>query len=120
MLQPGQKSEENIPSNEGITYEKGDQGVETGNPSSNNYDGDISHGLGNTGVGYDLEGRSLIGVPPIKDESQETGIVAVRIKVDRNGTTFGSPVAHAKKKKERQGMSSDKEDEHEPCGATGS
>ena len=98
----GQKSDENKPTDEGSTYEKGDQGVETGDPSSNNYDGDVSFGLGNSGVGWDLTGRDLLSIPPIQDKSQETGTVAVRIKVDRNGkivfakyTTKGSTTTDA-------------------------
>lgn len=81
----GKKADENDPSDEGITDKKGDQGVETGDPSSGNYKGDMSFGLGNSGVGWDLTGRDLLSIPPIQDKSQETGTVAIRIKVDRNG-----------------------------------
>jgi TonB family protein len=41
--------------------------------------------LGNDGIGYDLSGRNMIKRPIIQDKSQETGKVAVNIKVDKNG-----------------------------------
>ncbi len=83
-LYTGQKSDENSPSNEGKTYTPGDQGDPGGDPSSKNYEGD-NYGLGNIGVGYDLTGRSLVAIPPIKAKDNETGKIVVSIKVDRNG-----------------------------------
>ncbi len=47
--------------------------------------GTDSPGMGDSGVGYDLSGRRLLGIPPIQDNSQETGKVVIRIKVDRTG-----------------------------------
>ncbi|MEX0813751.1 MAG: energy transducer TonB [Chitinophagales bacterium] len=86
----GSEAEENKEGSDGNKQGSGDQGAEDGSPDSKNYDGDKSYGLGNEGVGYDLEGRSLMGIPPIKDQSQETGIVAVRIKVNRNGDVISA------------------------------
>ncbi len=54
-------------------------------------------GPGGGGPSYALTGRKLLSVPPIDDSSQETGVVVVKIKVNRNGdvieaqyTTSGS------------------------------
>lgn len=47
--------------------------------------GTESPGMGDSGVGYELSGRRLLGIPPIQDNSQETGKVVIRIKVDRTG-----------------------------------
>jgi len=83
-LYTGEKSDENNPSNEGLTYGAGDQGDPEGDPSSKNYQGD-NKGFGNVGVGYDLSGRNLLAIPPIEENYRETGKVAVSIKVDRAG-----------------------------------
>lgn len=84
----GEESDEEEPSNEGLTYEPGDQGVETGDVSSDNYEGDVSMGKGDYDVGYDLGGRGLLFLPPIDKNEQETGDVVVRIKVDREGNVL--------------------------------
>ncbi len=81
----GMPSDNNNPNSEGITMGDGDQGVETGNPSSDNYEGDISYGLGNSGKGWALAGRSLLSKPEINDDSQKRGKVGIKIKVDRTG-----------------------------------
>ena len=47
--------------------------------------GTESPGMGNAGVGVSLSGRRLLDIPPIQDTSQETGVVVIRIKVDRTG-----------------------------------
>lgn len=54
-------------------------------------------GVGGNGPSYALTGRKLLSVPPIEDVSQETGVIVVKIKVNRNGdvidaqyTTSGS------------------------------
>ncbi len=52
-------------------------------------------GVGTSGIGYSLEGRTLKRVPQIKDESQETGIVVVRIKVDRQGRVISAEFSPA-------------------------
>jgi periplasmic protein TonB len=84
----GKKSENNNPNNQGITQGKGDQGAKDGDPSSNNY-GDKSYGKGDSGVGYDLGGRGKIALPLPEYNSQETGTVKVRIKVDQSGKVVG-------------------------------
>ncbi|HXH19664.1 MAG TPA: TonB family protein [Chitinophagales bacterium] len=83
-LYTGEKSDEDNPNNEGLTYGPGDQGDPEGDPSSKNYEGD-SKGLGNVGVGYDLAGRKLLFISPIDENYTETGKVVVNIKVDRSG-----------------------------------
>ena len=46
---------------------------------------DDGHGPGDSGFGYSLSGRKLVKKPIIVDNSQETGTVAIRIKVDKSG-----------------------------------
>ncbi len=74
------KDKLNNSTSEGKDEAKGDKGK---------LDGDLSKdglvGLGNEGIGFDLSGRSMILKPPIEDNSQATGKVVVRIKVDRYG-----------------------------------
>ncbi len=54
-----------------------------------------STGVGTSGIGYSLEGRTLKRVPQIRDESQETGIVVIRIKVDREGRVISAEFSPA-------------------------
>ncbi|MGB1204475.1 MAG: TonB family protein [Chitinophagales bacterium] len=68
--------------------------------------GTQSSGLGKSGVGFSLGNRRLLDIPNITDSSQETGIVVITIKVDREGnvidaqyTTAGSTTASAALKK---------------------
>ncbi len=42
-------------------------------------------GIGTSGIGYSLAGRTLKSVPQVRDESQETGIVVIKIWVDPQG-----------------------------------
>lgn len=86
-LYTGQQSDENNPSNEGLTYGPGDQGNPQGDPASPNYEGD-NMGLGSVGVGVDLIGRNLLSIPPINENYRETGKVTISIKVDRSGNVL--------------------------------
>ncbi len=68
---------------EGETGGSGNQGYVTGDPNSRNRTGS---GLGNSGSGFDLKGRSLIGsLPKPQHNSNKEGIVVIKIIVDRNG-----------------------------------
>ncbi len=42
-------------------------------------------GSGKPGIGYSLQGRSMVNTPAIQDKSQATGKVVVDIRVDKNG-----------------------------------
>lgn len=76
---------------EGETGGGGNQGHITGNPNSRNRDGS---GLGNSGNGADLKGRSLVGVLPEPTYTiQEEGVVVVSITVDRNGNVVGAELS---------------------------
>lgn len=68
---------------------KGDQGALNGDPNSKNM-GDYSYGKGNKGVGYSMGGRKLSSFPSISDNSQATGKVVVKIKVDRKGNVLAA------------------------------
>lgn len=82
----GKKSNNNNPSNQGITGGSGDQGKPWGDTNSKNYaDG---KGLGDSGIDYDLGGRKHRELPKPNDNSQATGKVVIRIKVDQNGNVI--------------------------------
>ncbi|MBI9060586.1 MAG: TonB family protein [Marinilabiliaceae bacterium] len=73
---------------EGDTKGTGNQGHLTGDPDSKNRTGS---GLGNSGSGFDLTGRNLIGgLPKPHYNIQEEGIVVVEITVDRNGNVIAA------------------------------
>lgn len=68
---------------EGDTGGSGNQGHVTGDPNSRNRSGS---GLGDSGSGFDLKGRSLVGsLPQPIDKSNKDGIVVIKIRVDRYG-----------------------------------
>ncbi|WP_430809746.1 MULTISPECIES: energy transducer TonB family protein [unclassified Carboxylicivirga] len=68
---------------EGDTGGSGNQGYITGDPNSKNRSGS---GLGNSGNGFDLKGRSLVGSLPLpQHNSNKEGIVVIKITVDSNG-----------------------------------
>ncbi|MBK3515811.1 TonB family protein [Carboxylicivirga marina] len=70
-------------SSEGDTGGSGNQGYVTGDPNSKNRSG---NGQGNSGSGFDLKGRSLVGsLPKPQHTSNKEGIVVIKIIVDRNG-----------------------------------
>lgn len=63
----------------------GNQGKPNGDPLSNSYTGT---GSGNGGVALTLAGRRFVTYPQINDDGQKTGIIAVNITVDKNGTVI--------------------------------
>ena len=68
---------------EGDTGGSGNQGYTSGDPNSRNRSGS---GQGNSGSGFNLSGRSLVGrFPQPIDNSNNEGIVVIEITVDRNG-----------------------------------
>ncbi len=75
-------------SSEGDAGGSGNQGYVTGDPNSKNRTGS---GLGNSGSGFSLTGRSLNGSLPQPGYSiQEEGIVVVAITVDKYGNVIGA------------------------------
>lgn len=66
----------------GKTGKPGNQGDPGGDPDAKNLEG-ISTGTGTIGGG--LKGRGVVTKPTISDRSQKTGIVVIRICVDKNG-----------------------------------
>ena len=91
-LYPGKKNNNGQGSSgsEGQTGNPGDQGSPDGSPDSKNYTG---NGKGDSGISYDLAGRSMTRKPNISDQSQETGKVIIEIVVDKDGnvTTVNGP-----------------------------
>ncbi len=77
-------SDNNNP-NQGEGTENGDQGNPDGSLESNIY-GDITGpGLGDSGKGWGMNGRSLGNKPKPVSEKQEYGIVVIKIRVGQNG-----------------------------------
>ncbi len=81
MQQWKSKKGEGSEGGDGETGEAGNQGSIDGDPNSKNYSGG---GIGD-GITYSLAGRSVVGKPTIKDDSQEEGKVVVDIIVDKQG-----------------------------------
>jgi len=76
--------------NQGEGTESGDQGNPEGSIESNIY-GDITGpGLGQSGKGYGMNGRSLGHKPMPVSEKQEYGIVAIKIRVGKNGKVINA------------------------------
>lgn len=70
---------------QGITESGGNQGSPEGSTESDSY---IGNGLGDTGIGYDLEGRSGVFLPAPPPNYQRGGVVKVEIIVDREGNVI--------------------------------
>ncbi|WP_299890098.1 energy transducer TonB [uncultured Lacinutrix sp.] len=68
---------------EGNDTQNGDKGQLNGNPYAPSYFGDS--GTGNGGVGSGLNGRGRGRFKEIKQKCNESGLVVVRIEVDRSG-----------------------------------
>lgn len=82
-------------SNQGTGNQNGDQGNPNGSLESNIY-GDITGpGLGETGQGYGLNGRSLGSKPAPVSEKQEYGIVAIKIKVNQQGKVISASFSNS-------------------------
>lgn len=70
---------------EGNTGQPGDRGAAGGNPNGGAYTG---NGLGSGQSDFRLSGRSLVGRPSVTYTGNESGYVAVNIKVDRDGNVI--------------------------------
>jgi colicin import membrane protein len=77
------KSDGTATGSEGDDNKAGDKGQPDGDPYANSYYGSPGSGSG-TG-GYGLKGRSLVNKGKVQQECNESGIVVVKIVVDRNG-----------------------------------
>lgn len=79
----------NNATSQGNTGGSGDQGKPNGSPFTNGNSeiggGTNPLGTGGDGIGFNLSGRSLRQKPTVSDNSQKTGKVVVKIKVDKNG-----------------------------------
>ena len=87
---------QNSSTSEGDGTKKGDKGQVNGSPFGDSYTGNpgLNGGPGGTGSGngynWKLKGRTILVKPSITDNSQETGIVVVKIKVDKNGRVISA------------------------------
>ncbi|MFB6457317.1 hypothetical protein ACE38W_18735 [Chitinophaga sp. Hz27] len=73
---------------EGNTGKPGDRGQINGDPNAKGYTG--GGGLGGGRSDFALKGRSLVGRPSVTYDSNESGYVAINIKVDRQGTVIAA------------------------------
>lgn len=84
----------NNSASQGNTSGTGNQGKPNGNPYTNGNSetggGTNPLGTGGPGIGFSLSGRSMTKRPTITDNSQKTGKVVVKIKVDKNGTVVSA------------------------------
>lgn len=67
-------------SGQGVTYQPGNQGSESGTPGANQYGAG-----GGEGITFNLSGRSAESLPKPTYPGQEEGIVVVQVTVDQNG-----------------------------------
>ena len=73
---------------EGNTGRPGDRGVLGGDPNATGYTG--TPGAGRGASDFRLRGRNLVNRPSVTWDGNETGYVAVNIKVDRNGNVVNA------------------------------
>lgn len=77
------KSDGEVSGGEGNDNQAGDKGQPDGDPYANSYYG--GPGSGSGGVGYGLKGRGAPTKKVYKQDCNESGMVVVRIEVDRSG-----------------------------------
>ena len=71
---------------QGVTFPGGNQGVPTGDPNSSNYGpGGSGNGSKGSGPSFSLSGRSAASLPLPKYPGDDSGIVVVKITVDKFG-----------------------------------
>lgn len=92
-LFPGSKK--NSSKGQGNTNKDGDLGNKMGKVDISDNKGNKSPGLGKSGVGFDLSGRRLMSIPPVRDNSQEIGTVVIKIKVDKSGKVIDAQYTSA-------------------------
>ncbi|MDB5246159.1 MAG: hypothetical protein JWQ40_553 [Segetibacter sp.] len=78
--------------NQGIAGGKGDQGSPNGNPNSDSYKGNASHGNSGVRISKGLNGRRFTRLPSFEDDFNENAKVAVDIRVDKNGNVVSAVV----------------------------
>ncbi|WP_343703664.1 hypothetical protein [Chitinophaga sp.] len=78
----------NNSSGEGNTGRPGDRGVIGGDPNATGYTG--TPGAGRGASDFRLQGRNLVNRPSVTWDGNETGYVAVNIKVDRQGNVISA------------------------------
>lgn len=83
LLYRGAKSNQNSGVSEGVTSGTGDQGSKSGSTSSTNYG--QGGGTGNSGISFDLAGRTAQSLPKPEYKQQEQGKVVVEVTVDQEG-----------------------------------
>ncbi len=87
---------QNNSTGEGPDNKPGDKGQVNGSPFGDSYTGNPGLGGGPGGIGpggtkYSLNGRKMVAGPcTISDKSQETGIIVLKIKVNKSGVVISA------------------------------
>ncbi len=87
-LYQGRSNENDQADAEGITEGEGNQGSITGSPGSDNYSNALSTGQG--GIDFSLSGRNPVSLPKPEYNTQVSGTIVVRIRVDREGNVISA------------------------------
>jgi len=87
-LYPGRRNTDQSSVSEGITQGEGNQGSITGSPDSDNYTNALSSGRG--GIDFSLSGRNPVSLPKPEYNTQVSGTIVVRIRVDREGRVISA------------------------------
>ncbi|NER14985.1 energy transducer TonB [Leptobacterium flavescens] len=82
------KSDGDATGSEGDDNRPGDKGNPDGDPYASSYYG--TPGSGGGGVGYGLNGRSLVSRGKVQQECNESGTVVVKIEVDKSGKVINA------------------------------
>lgn len=72
---------------EGVTQGEGNQGSITGSPDSENYASGLS---GGGGIDFSLAGRNPVSLPKPEYNTQVSGTIVVRIRVNRDGKVISA------------------------------
>ena len=82
------KSDGTASGSEGDDNTPGDKGQPNGDPYASSYFG--APGNGNGGIGYGLNGRSLVNGGKVQQDCNQAGRVVVKIEVDRSGKVINA------------------------------
>jgi len=89
LFKPRPSNTPNNSTSQGNFGKEGDQGKPDGSKNSELL-GEKNYGLGTEGFQFDMAGRSVVQKPSIVDNSQSTGVVVIKIKVDRKGNVISA------------------------------
>lgn len=89
LFKPRPSATPNNTTSQGLFGNQGDQGKPDGSTATDRL-GEKNYGLGKEGFAFDMAGRAVVTKPKIVDDSQATGTVVIKIKVDRSGKVISA------------------------------